>query len=183
MIIKTYEVTIDEIIEKYRKEAYDNSADISNYVWNFDKKLKKNTGERNTKEYFVKLDDYVDRIIKENNFAEGMVICSSQHTTSGIFVNHFEEGLLYDLLTHLDYTYPSDKPNKYKHNIWDCEYKNAHAHLKAISLSKSATIIVKDGQLILGDFENIIYAEFDFRPQKSISITLIGNGGSKNGDE
>jgi thiamine phosphate synthase YjbQ (UPF0047 family) len=41
-------------------------------------------------------------------------------------------------------------------------------------MGKSATVIISEGDLVLGDFENIIYAVFDKRAGKSINIAVFG---------
>ncbi len=171
MIIKTYEFKIDDVVDGIKQDValkkYESASQFIYYS-----ELKKDLLKNGCKEYFVKLDDLVYQLVKENNIKEGVVFCNSKHTTSSIFINHFEAGILSDLLDYFKAVYPSQK--KYRHNEWDFEFKNADAHLKSIELGKGATVIVKNRELILEDFENIIYAEFDYRPLKSFSITILG---------
>lgn len=166
-MIKIYDFNVDEIITFYKNEVFLGKIDnLSQYVYYSENK------KDSEKQYFVRLDNVVNEKIKECGIKNGLIVCNSKHTTSSVFVNHFEQGILFDVLDTLKTMYPPQK--KYRHNIWDFEYKNADAHLKSISLGKGATVFVKDGEMILGDFENVIYAEFDHRPMKSFNLIIIG---------
>lgn len=166
MINVTKEFVADKLVENYEKQARADGLEIEQFVFRpGNKKVPHST-------YFLNVDNCIREFIKENNMKNGVIVCSSRHTTSSVYVNHFERGLLVDLNNLLTETYPAKK--KYEHNLWDDVYKNADAHLKAIYLGKSVTVMVIDGELVLGDFENIIYAEFDERPGKSFAVTLIG---------
>ncbi len=169
MVNITKEFIADKLANKYQKEAIVEGQDEGLFVFRpNDEKSKKTLHSV----YYLNIDNCVREFVKENNMKNGIIICSSKHTTSSIYVNHFEKGLLFDLNQTLEASYPAKK--KYQHNLWDDVYKNADAHLKAIHLGKSVSILVKDGELVLGDFENIIYAEFDERPGKSFAVTLLG---------
>lgn len=163
---------IEDVISKYEKELrMDGIMDTSEVIYNSENK-KDVSKDGRVRCFFVNLDNLVREIIKKNEIKSGFVVCSSKHTTSSVYVNHFEPGAMNDLLDLLRDLYPANK--KYKHNEWDYEYKNGDAHLKAIQMGKSATVIISDGELVLGDFENIIYAEFDKRAGKSINIAVFG---------
>lgn len=166
MINVTHEFVADKLASKYQKEALAEGQDVELFVF------RPNGKKTLHSVYYLNVDNCVRQLVKENNMKNGIVICSSKHTTSSLYVNHFEKGLLVDLNNDLEASYPAKK--KYEHNLWDDVYKNADAHLKAIHLGKSVSVLVKDGELVLGDFENIIYAEFDERPGKSFTVTLLG---------
>ena len=171
MINEIYDFTIDEIMEEYIQSSRIEGTDERHLLfYSPNKKDKKDDGTH--RQFFINLDNKVRELINKCGLKNGFVICSSKHTTSSVYVNHFEQGFLNDMLEFLREQYPVSK--KYQHNIWDSEYKNGDAHLKAIHIGKSAIIIVKNGELVLGDFENIIYAEFDYRHGKSINVSLFG---------
>ena len=129
------------------------------------------------KSLYINLPALINNLIKENGIEHGFVICSSDHTTSSVYVNHFECGIMEDLHKHLCRQFPFS-PNKYKHNIWDREFANGAAHMKAMMLGKSATVLISDGKLHLGKFEDVIYAEFDYRPDKTFVISLFSEAES-----
>ena len=170
MIIKDFK--IDDVISKYEKQLrMDGITDTSEVIY-YSENKKDISKDGRVRCFFVNLDNLVREIIEENGIKSGFVVCSSKHTTSSVYVNHFEQGVMNDMLDVLRELYPVNK--KYKHNEWDYEYKNGDAHLKAVQMGKSATVIISDGLLVLGDFENIIYAEFDKREGKAINIAVFG---------
>ena len=171
MINKICDIIIDDVINNYKKSLRIEDADESQLIY-YSPNKKDKTTNGGMRQFFVNIDELIRDEIKACGLKNGFVICGSKHTTSSVYVNHFEPGLMDDILDNLRNLYPSTK--KYQHNIWDYEYKNADAHLKAIQLGKSATVIVKNGDLVLGDFEDVIYAEFDYRPGKAINISLFG---------
>jgi thiamine phosphate synthase YjbQ (UPF0047 family) len=88
------------------------------------------------------------------------------------------------------------KTKTYKHNIWDHKYKNANGHLKSVftgnaniiactdgispisvakslAPTKSCIIPFADGKLQLPPCDEVINAEFDYRPDKTFMIALF----------
>ncbi|MDE6201288.1 MAG: secondary thiamine-phosphate synthase enzyme YjbQ [Clostridiales bacterium] len=170
-MIKIIDYVIDDIVKQYQNDVYNKKIDdISQVVYPSTNKKDK-LGEW-VRQYFVKLDSVIQDAVKQSGVKTGVVILGSKHTTSSVYVNHFEPGMLYDVLENYDKMFPVQK--KYRHNEWDFEYKNGAAHLKSIALGKGSTVFIKNGDLVLGDFENIIYAEFDYRPLKSFNIVIMG---------
>lgn len=171
MINQTFTIVADELVLKYKKDSLAEGWDLHEFVFTSDNKKDLNK-DNLPRVFFLNIDNCVREIVEKYNLKNGFVIVSSKHTTSSCFVNHFEKGLLNDLSNELREDYPAKK--KWEHNIWDSVYQNADAHLKAIHFGKSATVIVQDGKLLLGDFENMIYAEFDSRPGKSFTVSIFG---------
>lgn len=58
-------------------------------------------------------------ILEESGVKEGIVIISPLHTTSSVFVNDDEEGLLQDTLEFLESMIPTYKVPYYRHNQSD----------------------------------------------------------------
>ena len=125
----------------------------------------------------------------------GFVICKSDHTTSSVFISRFHRDTLQPLSDAFKKAFPYS-PKKYKHNIWDHKYKNANSHLKSvfsgngnitactdgfnpISVAKSTyatksfIIPVQNGKLLLPPGDDVINAEFDYRPDKTFMIALF----------
>lgn len=178
MRVTVYKFKISDVIETYERRIREASGkeDISYTTAVYEPKCKKKvvTEWGRGRTIFVNLDALITNLIKKDNVTKGYVIVASDHTTSGCYVNHFEKGIMDDLNLDLDKKYPF-KPKNYLHNIWDHKYVNADAHLKAMSVGKSAQVLVVDGKLQLGKFEDIIYAEFDYRPDKTFTVSLYGD--------
>ena len=56
----------------------------------------------------------------------------------------------------------------------DCERGNAHAHLRAALLGRSIAVGVNNGELTLGRFQSVIFAELDGPRKRDISVQIIG---------
>src|SRR6266550_259240 len=65
----------------------------------------------------------------------------------------------------------------YRHDdprVSDCERGNAHSHLRAALLGRSIAVGINQGELTLGRFQSIIFAELDGPRRREISIQVIG---------
>lgn len=174
-----YRFTISDVIETYQKKIRESSGKevYTTAVYEPSAKPYYRTSKDGTKVecnkcVYINLDPLINNIIAKHNMKNGFVVCSSDHTTSSVYVNHFELGLMDDLFNYLNKEYPF-APKNYKHNIWDNEYLNGAAHLKSMAMGKSATVLVINGKLHLGKFEDVIYAEFDYRGDKTFTLSFF----------
>lgn len=176
-IIKT--IKVNEIVQKYESLARSDSHDEETrqnklkYLLYYPPKKYADTDKKTQRLFFINLNGYLEAFIRVNNIKNGYLICSSDHTTASVYVNHFDPGIMEDLTRYLCKEFPY-KPSNYKHNIWDSKDLNADAHLKAMTIGKSTTVIIKDGKLVLGKYEDVIFAEFDRRDDKTFTVALFG---------
>ncbi len=107
--------------------------------------------------------------------SDGLVLINTMHTTCALFVNEFQSALVEDLKSLIERLVP--ERNGYRHDdarVSDCERGNAHAHLRAALLGQSVTVAVNNGDLALGRFQSLIFAELDGPRKREISIQVIG---------
>ena len=105
----------------------------------------------------------------------GIALVNTMHTTCALFLNEFQAALIDDLRTLIERLVPEKGP--YRHDdprYSDCERGNANAHLRAALLGRSIAIGVKDGELALGRFQSIIFAELDGPRKREIPVQVIG---------
>jgi secondary thiamine-phosphate synthase enzyme len=105
----------------------------------------------------------------------GIALVTTLHTTCALFVNEFQSALIDDFKALFERLVP--ERNGYRHDdcrISDCERGNAHAHLRAAFLGQSVTLAVNDGELTLGRYQSVIFAELDGPRKREISIQIIG---------
>ena len=55
-----------------------------------------------TRQEFVRITDEVAAVVKKSGIAEGMVLVSAMHITSGVYVNDWEDGLIEDFQVWLE---------------------------------------------------------------------------------
>ncbi|MBI4270638.1 MAG: hypothetical protein A2W08_18505 [Candidatus Rokubacteria bacterium RBG_16_73_20] len=105
----------------------------------------------------------------------GIALVNTLHTTCALFVNEFQSALIEDLKGLAEMLVPERQG--YRHNdprVSDCERGNAHSHLRAALLGRNISVALNHGELTLGRFQSIIFAEFDGPRQRDISVQVIG---------
>lgn len=105
----------------------------------------------------------------------GIALVNTMHTTCALFINEFQAALIDDLKGLIERLVPERGP--YRHDdprYSDCERGNANAHLRAALLGRSIAVGVKDGELALGRFQSIIFAELDGPRKREIAVQVIG---------
>ena len=121
------------------------------------------------------LTERVADILRRHDIREGLVLCSSLHTTLALFVNEWQHALLHDIKAMLDKVV---SPNEsWKHNdpqFSDCDRQNAHSHLQATLLGHALSFSVSKGKLVLGQFQAIIAAELDGPRNRDLAVQIIG---------
>ena len=123
------------------------------------------------------LTSLVRNFVKSSGIRAGSVIVTSLHTTSGLFINEWQDALLHDVKAY--FANSIDKDVYFRHNdpAWsDCDRHNADSHLRSLMLGMSLALQIADGDLVLGEWQSIIMAEFDGPRERSIRIQATGIG-------
>lgn len=105
----------------------------------------------------------------------GIALVNTLHTTCALFVNEFQSALIDDLKRLIERLVPARAG--YRHDdprVSDCERGNAHSHLRAALLSRSIALGINNGELALGRFQSILFAELDGPRKREIHIQVIG---------
>ena len=114
-------------------------------------------------------------IVQSSPVTTGIALVNTLHTTCALFVNEFQAALIDDLKGMVERLVP--ERGGYRHDdprYSDCERGNAHSHLRAALLGRSIAVGVNDGELTLGRFQSIIFAEFDGPRKREIHVQLMG---------
>lgn len=130
------------------------------------------TGER---EGLYNLTQLVRDFAKSSGVKAGMVVISSLHTTSAIFVNEWQDALVHDMKAYLAGVISKD--SYYRHNDpahSDCDRHNADSHLRGLLFGPSLTLQIADGDVVLGEWQSVIMAEFDGPRERSIRLQAMG---------
>lgn len=110
----------------------------------------------------------VQEEVRISGVREGVCIISTWHTTTGIIINENENGLREDILNLLDRLVPHGVG--YRHDRID---NNADSHLKAILLGSSEALPIVKGELELGTWQSIFFAEMDGPRHRAINLTIL----------
>jgi secondary thiamine-phosphate synthase enzyme len=118
----------------------------------------------------VNITDRVRSIVRGSGVREGLVLVSAMHITAGVYVNDEEPGLKEDIVSWADRLAP---PGDYRHHRTG--ESNGDAHLKNLLLGHQVILPVTEGDLDLGPWEQVFYAEFDGRRKKRVIVKVLGD--------
>ncbi len=116
---------------------------------------------------FVDITDRIREAVRRSGLRDGRVHLQSLHTTLGIAVNENEPLLHRDFESMHDFTRRFDIPLD--------EPVNGHAHCRQLLLSAFATLLVEDGQLLLGRWQSVFAVELDGPRHRQLALQLDGD--------
>lgn len=118
---------------------------------------------------FVNITERVRSIVRGSGVTEGLALVSSMHITAAVYVNDNESGLIEDIGRWADRLAP---PGDYAHHRTG--ETNGDAHLKNLLLGHQVVLPVTKGELDLGPWEEVFYAEFDGQRPKRVIVKVVG---------
>ena len=152
--------------------AGDSMQELNGTLKMFSRTLKVVTDSR------VELYNVTDRIkdlVKSSGVKAGFLVLSTLHTTTAVFINEFQAALMADVKHFLERL--ANKEHGYLHNCEDCsdcERKNAEAHIRALVLGHNVTLPIQGGEIPLGQWQSILFAELDGPRERSVTAQVIG---------
>ena len=117
----------------------------------------------------------VREAVQQFPVSAGIALINTMHTTCALFINEFQSALIDDLKALIERLVP--QRGGYRHDdprYSDCERGNAHAHLRAALLGRSIAVGLNNGELTLGRFQSVIFAELDGPRKREITVQIIG---------
>jgi len=123
------------------------------------------------KREYVNITEMAEEQVGESGIKEGLCLVSAMHITAGVYVNDAESGLIADIDEWLGKLAP-EGPDYRHHRTGET---NGDAHLKNLLLGHEVVVPVTNGQLDLGPWQQIYYAEFDGQRRKRLIIKIIGD--------
>jgi secondary thiamine-phosphate synthase enzyme len=132
---------------------------LTEYLW-FQTKARKE---------LVNITGTVEDLVAKSGIKEGLCLVSAMHITAGIWVNDEESGLKQDFLDWEEKLAPFQD---YRHH--SSGEDNGDAHLKRTLTGHQVVLPVTKGELDLGPWEQVFYAEFDGQRRKRVVVKVIG---------
>lgn len=123
-----------------------------------------------TRREFVNITSQVERVVKQSEVREGLVLVNAMHITASVFINDDEGGLLHDYEQFLETLAPQS--DTYRHNLTGED--NGDAHIKRQIMGREVVVAITEGRLDFGPWEQIFYGEFDGRRRKRVLVKVIG---------
>jgi len=104
---------------------------------------------------FVKITPQIQTLIGENAITNGICHIFVPHTTAGITINEgADPDVVQDMIMELNKVVPFE--DAYRHREG-----NSAAHIKASMMGSSVTVLIQNGNLVLGTWQAIFFCEFD----------------------
>jgi secondary thiamine-phosphate synthase enzyme len=128
------------------------------------------TVQTKEKREYLNITPNIRAALEKSGIRDGIILISSLHSNSALFINDEEPGLLQDITEWADRLAPFGPD--YHHS--GRSESNAGAHLQSLLLHHQALVSVADGKLELGPWQNVIYAELDGQRPKRILIKILG---------
>ena len=118
-----------------------------------------------------KLYEFTDKIIdwiNKNNFKNGIINLSIQHTSASLIVQeNADPDVQTDLINYFNKLAPMDK-NLYIHTTEGKD--DMPAHIKSALTNNQISLSIKDGHLLLGTWQGLFLFEHRLEAQKRIII-------------
>jgi octaprenyl-diphosphate synthase len=137
---------------------------------------------------FVDITEQLRHEVRRAGLRIGRVHLQSLHTTVGLAVNENEPLLLRDFQNLLEKLAPSGAG--YEHDDFSRRMEvaldepvNGHAHCRQLLLTGFATLLVEDGELVLGRWQSVFAVELDGPRERELAIQLDGQFSSPLGGE
>ncbi|MFC1618986.1 secondary thiamine-phosphate synthase enzyme YjbQ [Candidatus Neomarinimicrobiota bacterium] len=127
------------------------------------------TVQTNSRVEFVDISGLVRQWLRTGDVNSGVLTIYVPHTTAGVTINeHADPDVVRDLTMELNKVIPFD--DSYRHLEG-----NSAAHIKSSLIGASAQVIVENGDLVLGTWQGIFFAEFDGPRTRKVHLQLTGS--------
>lgn len=119
------------------------------------------------RENFYDVTQQVHDAVVKSGVVSGVAVIYCAHTTAGMTINeNADSDVIHDLLLGLNKAFPDR--SEFRHSEG-----NSAAHLKALAVSSSVTVIIENGKLLLGTWQGIYFCEFDPPRSRKFYVKVV----------
>lgn len=116
---------------------------------------------------FVNITEEVRAVVKNSGIKNGICTIFSLGSTGSVIINEDESNLIRDLKNTLEKIAPSN--NEYNHP------ENAFSHIRTALLGPSKNVIIKNSDLVLGTWQEILFYNGDTSTRdRRIIVSVLG---------
>jgi len=116
----------------------------------------------------INITEYVRRDIQNSSIMNGIITVFCPHTTAGITINeNADNDVQRDLIYGYEKIFPT-RDSRYRHFEG-----NSHAHMKSSAMGASQTLILEEGKIILGIWQDLYFCEFDGPRKRYFYVKII----------
>jgi secondary thiamine-phosphate synthase enzyme len=118
---------------------------------------------------FIEITDRVREAVTSSAIKSGLCVVYCTHTTAAITVNeNADPDVVHDMLLHLNRTVPKNQAD-FRHGEG-----NSDSHIKASLVGPSVTLVVDDGDIVLGRWQGVYFCEFDGPRTRTVVVQVVG---------
>ena len=115
----------------------------------------------------------IQTIVRESGVHTGLVVAMVTGSTSALSTLEYEPGLVHhDIAAALEDIAPRD--GSYEHEkTWHDD--NGHSHVRACLIGPSLSLVVQEGSVPLGTWQQVVLLDFDTRSRsRRIAVNVLG---------
>jgi secondary thiamine-phosphate synthase enzyme len=128
--------------------------------------------ETNGETDIIDITSKVQNVIKISKIKNGIACIFVPGSTGTITTIEYEPGLMKDLPRALEKIAPKNIVYDH-HETWHDD--NGRSHVKASIMGPSSTFPIKNGKLIHGTWQQVVFVELDTRPRnRNINVHIVG---------
>jgi secondary thiamine-phosphate synthase enzyme len=118
---------------------------------------------------FVEITDHIREAVKASGVMSGLCIVYCPHTTAAITVNeNADPDVVHDMLLYFERAIPH-RQQGFRHGEG-----NSDSHIKASLVGPSVTLILNEGEIVLGRWQGVYFCEFDGPRTRNVMVQVIG---------
>ncbi|MDY5987298.1 secondary thiamine-phosphate synthase enzyme YjbQ [Sporofaciens sp. SGI.106] len=116
----------------------------------------------------TKITSFIREDIKKSGVQEGIAVVFSPHTTAGFTINeNADPDVVRDMLYGYEKVFPTHA-EYYRH-----AEGNSHAHMKTTLVGPSQTIIIHNGEILFGIWQDLYFCEFDGPRSRRFYVKIL----------
>jgi len=121
-------------------------------------------------ECLINITGEIQKAVAESNVKEGLCVVFVPHTTAAITINSCLDSMtLEDIASEMHRLIPTRVD--FHHN-YDTP-ADAAGHVKSVLVGNSLSLIIKDGHLLLGGSQSVLFFEFDGPRKRNVQLRIM----------
>ena len=116
---------------------------------------------------FLNITGQIEKTLAESRVKSGLITVFVPHTTAGVTINeNADPDVVSDMIGYFNKAVPFN--DNYSHGEG-----NSAAHIKSSIFSPSLTLIIDQGEIILGTWQSVYFCEFDGPRMREFYVKVI----------
>jgi secondary thiamine-phosphate synthase enzyme len=116
----------------------------------------------------VEITRRLQEVVEKSTVQEGVLFAQSLHTTAGLTINeNADPDVVHDLVAKTGALIPREE-SYYRH-----AEGNSDSHLKTSMYGPTLSVLVSEGQLVLGRWQGVYLCEWDGPRDRQVAVTIV----------